>query len=203
MTADTVFWIASMTKAITSAAAMQLVEQGKLVLDEPIANILPELARPQVLEGFDAAGEPRLRPARRAITLRHLITHTSGFVYDIWNPEMGRYMERKDIPGIITCRNAALDLPLAFDPGDAWDYGTGIDWVGKAVERVSGQQLGEYFAEHLFEPIGMTDTGFRLTPERRGRLAGMHARNEDGTLTPIQFEIPQDPEFRDGRGRAV
>ena len=86
-------------KAITSAAAMQLVEQGKLVLDEPIANILPELARPQVLEGFDAAGEPRLRPARRAITLRHLITHTSGFVYDIWNPEMGRYMERKDIPG--------------------------------------------------------------------------------------------------------
>src|SRR5512147_1243978 len=95
MTADSVFWIASMTKAITSAAAMQLVEQGKLALDEPIANILPELARPQVLEGFDAAGEPRLRPARRAITLCHLITHTSGFVYDIWNPEMGRYMERK------------------------------------------------------------------------------------------------------------
>ena len=200
MTADTVFWIASMTKAITSAAAMQLVEQGKLVLDEPIANILPELARPQVLEGFDAAGEPRLRPARRAITLRHLITHTSGFVYDIWNPEMGRYMERKGIPGIITCRNAALDLPLAFDPGDAWDYGTGIDWVGKAVERVSGQQLGEYFAEHLFEPIGMTDTGFRLTPERRARLAGMHARDADGTLTPIEFEIPQDPEFEMGGG---
>ena len=200
MTADTVFWIASMTKAITSAAAMQLVEQGKLVLDEPIAKILPELARPQVLEGFDAADEPRLRPARRAITLRHLITHTSGFVYDIWNPEMARYMERKDIPGIITCRNSALDLPLAFDPGDAWDYGTGIDWVGKAVERVSGQQLGEYFAEHLFEPIGMTDTSFRLTPERRGRLAAMHARNADGTLTPIEFEIPQDPEFEMGGG---
>ena len=200
MTADTVFWIASMTKAITSAAAMQLVEQRKLALDEPIANILPELARPQVLEGFDAAGEPRLRPARRAITLRHLITHTSGFVYDIWNPEMGRYMERKDIPGIITCRNAALDLPLAFDPGDAWDYGTGIDWVGKAVERVSGQQLGEYFAEHLFGPIGMTDTGFRLTPERRARLARMHARGADGTLAPIEFEIPQDPEFQMGGG---
>ena len=200
MTADTVFWIASMTKAITSAAAMQLVEQGTLALDEPIANILPELARPQVLEGFDTAGEPRLRPARRAITLHHLITHASGFVYDIWNPEMGRYMERKDIPGIITCRNAALGLPLAFDPGDAWDYGTGIDWVGKAVERVSGQQLGQYFAEHLFEPIGMTDTGFRLTPERRARLAGMHARGADGTLAPIDFEIPQDPEFQMGGG---
>src|SRR5690349_7448726 len=133
MTTDTVFWIASMTKAVTSTAAMQLVEAGKLSLDRPIAEVLPELAAPHVLEGFDATGEPKLRPARRPITLRHLITHTAGFVYDIWNPEMGRYMEGKGIPGIITCRNAALDLPLAFDPGDAWDYGTGIDWVGKGV----------------------------------------------------------------------
>jgi methyl acetate hydrolase len=91
MTADTVFWIASMTKAITSTAAMQLVEQGRLALDKPIAGVLPELAAPQVLEGFDPAGAPRLRPARRPITLRHLITHTSGFVYDIWNPHIGRY----------------------------------------------------------------------------------------------------------------
>ena len=83
MTADTVFWIASMTKAITSTAAMQLVEQGRLALDRPIAEVLPELAMPQVLEGFGAAGEPKLRPARRPITLRHLITHTAGFVYDI------------------------------------------------------------------------------------------------------------------------
>jgi methyl acetate hydrolase len=200
MTSDTIFWIASMTKAITSAAAMQLLEQGKLVLDEPIANILPELAQPQVLEGFDATGEPRLRPARRAITLRHLITHTSGLVYDMWNPEIVRYMERKGIPGIITCRNAALDLPLVFDPGDAWDYGIGIDWVGKAVERASGQQLGEYFGEHLFGPIGMTDTGFRLTPERRTRLTRMHVRDADGALAPVEFEIPQDPEFQMGGG---
>src|SRR5438067_10653771 len=135
MTADTVFWIASMTKAITSTAAMQLVEQGRLGLDRPIADILPELAAPQVLEGFDAAGEPRLRPATRPITLRELITHTSGLVYDIWNPEMGRYMEAKGIPGIISCQDAALMLPLVFEPGAQWDYGIGIDWVGKAVER--------------------------------------------------------------------
>ena len=142
MTADTVFWIASMTKAITSTAAMQLVEQGKLALDEPIAEVLPELAAPQVLEGFDAAGQPRLRPAKRPITLRHLITHTAGFVYDIWNPDIGRYMEQRGIPGIISCQNAALNLPLAFDPGEKWDYGIGIDWTGKAVERASGQSLG-------------------------------------------------------------
>lgn len=200
MTADTVFWIASMTKAVTSAAAMQLVEQGRLPLDDPIAGVLPELAAPQVLEGFDAAGEPRLRPARRPITLRHLITHTAGFVYDIWSPEIGRYMEKRGIPGIISCENAALALPLTFDPGDKWDYGINIDWVGKAVERASGQNLGDYFAEHLFGPLGMTDTGFRLTPERRARLAGMHARGPEGTLAPIPFELPQEPEFQMGGG---
>src|SRR6201996_6995716 len=152
MSTDTVFWIASMTKAITSTAAMQLVEQGKLALDAQISDVLPELSAPQVLEGFDPSGEPRLRPAKRPITLRHLLTHTAGLVYDIWNADMARYMETKTIPGIISCQNAALSLPLVFDPGENWDYGINIDWVGKAVERVSGQLLGDYFAEHLSEP---------------------------------------------------
>ena len=200
MTSDTVFWIASMTKAITSMAAMQLVEQGKLRLDVPIAHVLPELSAPQVLTGFNPSGEPQLRPAKGSITLRHLLTHTSGFVYDIWNAEMGRYMETKGIPGIISCQNAALVLPLVFDPGDRWDYGIGIDWAGKAVERVSGQALADYFDEHLFRPIGMRDTAFKLTAERRARLAGMHARGEDGVLAPMEFEVPQEPEFQMGGG---
>jgi methyl acetate hydrolase len=200
MTVDSVFWIASMTKAITSTAAMQLVEQGKLALDQQIAEVLPELSAPQVLEGFDPSGEPRLRPAKRAITLRHLLTHTAGLVYDIWNAEMTRYMETKAIPGIISCQNAALSLPLVFDPGEKWDYGINIDWVGKAVERVSGQMLGDYLKEHLFGPIGMKDTAFKLTQERRARLAGMHARGPEGTLAPIEFEVPQEPEFQMGGG---
>jgi methyl acetate hydrolase len=200
MTADTVFWIASMTKAITSTAAMQLVEAGGLALDRPVADVLPELAAPQVLEGFDMAGEPRLRPARRPITLRHLLTHTAGFVYDIWSPDMSRYMQKTGVPGIISCENLALDLPLVFDPGDRWDYGINIDWVGKAVERVSGKKLGDYFAEHLFVPLGIRDTGFKLTAEHRGRLAAMHARGPDGGLAPIPFELPQEPEFEMGGG---
>jgi CubicO group peptidase (beta-lactamase class C family) len=200
MTADTVFWIASMTKAITSTAAMQLVEAGRLALDAPIAVALPELGAPDVLEGFDAAGEPLLRPARRPLTLRQLMTHTAGFVYDIWNADMGRYMEKRGIPGIISCQNAALDLPLVFDPGDKWDYGISIDWVGKAVERVSGRKLGDYFAEHVFAPIGMKDTGFKLTAGWRARLAAMHARGADGALAPIPFEMPQEPEFEMGGG---
>jgi CubicO group peptidase (beta-lactamase class C family) len=200
MTADTVFWIASMTKAVTSAAAMQLVEQGKLALDAPVGAVLPELAEPQVLEGFDTAGEPRLRPARRPITLRHLITHTAGFGYTIWNADLGRYVEKAGLPDIITCQDAALSMPLVFDPGDKWDYGINIDWVGKAVERASGQRLGDYFAEHLFGPIGMRDAAFKLTAERRQRLAGMHARDADGHLASIPFEIPQEPEFEMGGG---
>jgi CubicO group peptidase (beta-lactamase class C family) len=200
MTVDTVFWIASMTKAITSTAAMRLVEQGKLSLDWPISEVLPELAAPQVLEGFDAAGEPHLRPARGRITLRHLITHTAGFVYDVWHADMLRYREGKGMPDIFSCKNTALMLPLAIDPGEQWEYGINIDWIGKAVERVSGQKLGDYFAEHLFGPIGMPDTGFKLTPARRSRLVGMHSRGPDGALAPMEFELPQEPEFEMGGG---
>jgi methyl acetate hydrolase len=200
MTSDTVFWIASMTKAITSTAAMQLVEQGRLALDRPIGDLLPEIAAPQVLEGFDPSGAPRLRPANRLITLRHLLTHTAGFVYDIWNADMARYMEQAGIPGIISCQDAALALPLVFEPGEKWDYGINIDWVGKAVERASGQELGDYFAEHVFSPIGMVDTAFKLTPQHRTRLTSMHARAVDGSLAPIDFEIPQEPEFQMGGG---
>ena len=162
-----------------------------LSLDGPIADVLPELAAPQVLEGFDASDEPKLRPATRPITLRHLITHTAGFVYDIWCPEMGRYMEKTGTPGIISCQNAALMLPLVFEPGEKWDYGIGIDWVGKAVERSSGQTLGDYFEEHIYGPIGMRDTGFILTPDRRARLVDVELR-VPGLLAALVGELEGD-----------
>ena len=200
MTVDSVFWIASMTKAITSIAAMQLVERGKLALDAPIADVLPELRSPKVLEGFDESGEARLRPAARPITLRHLVTHTAGFGYDIWNPDLLRYEEKNGIPSITSCENLALTTPLTFDPGERWDYGINIDWIGKAVERVSGQKLGAYLRDNLFGPLGMTDTAFKIGPEQRKRLVGMHIRGADGGLSPMPFEIPQEPEFEMGGG---
>ena len=113
MTVDSVFWIASMTKAITSAAGMQLIEQGKLSLDEPIGKVLPDLAAPQVLEGFDANGEPKLRPAKKPITLRHLMTHTAGFAYDMWNGDMVKYLEKTGTPGVISCANASVASKVA------------------------------------------------------------------------------------------
>ena len=120
---------------------MQLVEQGKLSLDAPIGQLLPDLASPQVLEGFDAKGEPKLRPAKGAITLRHLMTHTAGFCYNMWNGDMGTYLDKTGLPPITTCKNDALKTPLAFDPGDRWEYGINIDFAGKMVEKVSGERL--------------------------------------------------------------
>jgi methyl acetate hydrolase len=200
MTLDSVFWIASMTKAITAAAAMQLVEQGKLSLDAPIGKVLPDLAAPQVLEGFDANGEPRLRPAKRAITLRHLMTHTAGFCYNMWNGDMVQYLEKTGLPAVTTCKNDALKTPLMTDPGTRWEYGINIDFVGKAIEAVSGKRLDAYLRDHLFTPLGMTDTGFKIGESQRKRLVAMHGRGPDGSLAPIPFELEQDPEFYMGGG---
>ncbi|WFU75253.1 MULTISPECIES: serine hydrolase domain-containing protein [unclassified Bradyrhizobium] len=200
MTLDSVFWIASMTKAVTTAAAMQMVEQGKLKLDQPASEILPDLASAQVLEGFDAVGTPQLRPVKRPITLRQLLTHTAGYTYDIWNENTGRYEKQANLPKLITCKDDALKTPLAFDPGDRWEYGINIDFAGKMVEKVSGERLESYFHEHIFGPLGMADTSFRLSPSQRERLVGMHSRGDDGALKPIEFEMPQEPEFFMGGG---
>jgi methyl acetate hydrolase len=200
MTVDSVFWIASMTKAVTSAAGMQLVEQGKLSLDAPIGKVLPDLAAPQVLEGFDASGQPKLRPAKKPITLRHLMTHTAGFAYDMWNGDMVKYLEKTGTPGVISCANAALKTPIMNEPGTRWEYGTNIDFVGKAVEAASGQKLDAYLRDHMFAPLGMSDTGFKIGEAQRKRLVGMHQRNEDGSLAPIPFELEQNPEFHMGGG---
>ena len=200
MTPDSVFWIASMTKAVTAAGAMQLVEQGKLSLDAPIGSLLPDLAKPQVLEGFDAKGEPELRPAKGAITLRHLMTHTAGFAYNVWNGDLALYLEKTGTPNIFSCQNVALKTPIMSDPGTRWEYGINIDFVGKAVEAVSGKSLDVYLRDHLFTPLGMKDTAFKITDDMRRRLVATHARGEDGSLAPIPFEIEQNPEFHMGGG---
>ncbi len=200
MTLDTVFRIASMTKAITSVAAMQLVEEGKLALDDPVPMIDPALNMPQVLDGFDASGQPRLRPAKRPVTLRHLLTHTAGFTYDWSNPNTQRYVQATGMLPMSSGKRAALCQPLAFDPGDKWEYGINTDWVGRIVEVVSGQPLDAYLRGHICAPLGMEDTGFVPTPEQRARLTPVHQRQADGALVPQSFDFPVDPEFHGGGG---
>lgn len=195
VSADSMFWIASMSKPITSIAAMQLVEQDKLQLDSPIGALLPELANPQVLEGFAADGRPLMRPAKGPITLRQLLTHTSGFGYAFGDAQLLKYVQQQAIPDVTTCNPDAFRLPLMFDPGERWQYGISLDWVGKVIEAASGQRLEEYFQQHIFGPLEMVDTTFTPTKDRRERLMPMHARLPDGSLQPIPFELPEDPEF--------
>jgi CubicO group peptidase (beta-lactamase class C family) len=199
MTVDTVVWIASMTKAVTATAAMQLVEKGKLTLDRPASEVVPQVGRAQVLDGWDG-DKPRLRAPKRPITLRHLLTHTAGYAYEIWSADVARYQEATGTPGITTCTNAALTTPLLFDPGDRWEYGINIDWAGKMVEAVSGQPLDRYFEDNIFRPLGMTDTSFRVSASQRARLASVHQRDDKGVLTPIEFALPENPEFLMGGG---
>jgi CubicO group peptidase (beta-lactamase class C family) len=202
MTADTVFWLLSMTKAFTATACMQLIEQGRLRLDDDAAKYLPELAAPQVLEGFAPDGTPRLRAAKRAIKVHHLLTHTSGYTYSIWSEALTRYEQATGMPDIATCRNAAFTAPLEFDPGDRWEYGIGMDWVGKLVEAVADQSLEVYFRENIFAPLGMKDSGFLIGSTQKKRVATLHNRRADGGLDPASFEMPQRPEFFMGGGGA-
>ncbi len=198
MTLDSIFWIASLTKAVTSVAAMQMVEQGRVGLRQPLGTIVPKLANLQVLEGFGEDGQPRLRPARREVTLHDLLTHTSGFVYETWNPALRRYVQVTGKPGSASGLNAGLEMPLAFEPGERWEYGIGIDWVGKVVEAVSGQGLGAYFAEHVFAPLGMVDTQFGR-PDG-ARVVTVHHRLPGGGLRPGSSGRPAKQELEGGGG---
>jgi CubicO group peptidase (beta-lactamase class C family) len=193
MSVDTVFRIASMVKLLTSVAALQLVEQGRLKLDEPAGNIDPSLADPQVLTGFDAKGVPQLRPARRPITLRNLLTHTSGFSYPLWNPNVGRYHR---------AARANAGLPrsaLMFEPDSKWAYGGSIDRVGRLVEIASGMMIDRYFHDNITHPLGLNDTAFTITEAQRAREAHLHVRDK-GRLVPQPQEKPSPTRIFSGGG---
>jgi CubicO group peptidase (beta-lactamase class C family) len=187
MRLDTVFMLASMTKTVTAVAAMQLVEQGKVALDQPLGELVPELANLEVLEGFDVDGVPRLRPAKRPVTLRHLLTHTSGFGHDIWSADIARFQAATGIPVLDTQTNASLRLPLLFDPGEAWAYGVGLEWVGKVIEAIAGTTLGAYLRANVTGPLGMRDTEFGIAPGHVGRVASVYRREPDGRLRQIEM----------------
>jgi methyl acetate hydrolase len=181
MTRDTVFRVASMVKLITSVAALQLVEQNKLQLDAPVPEIDPVVSSPKVLEGFDARGLPQLRPATRPITLRQLLTHTAGFSYRLWDAKAAEYA--KSVERLTPAEKAGVSpSPLMFDPGERWQYGTSIDWVGRIVEFVSGDSLDIYFRKHILDPLRMNDTTFTITPLQQQREASVHRRRPDGSL---------------------
>ena len=151
-----------------------------------------------MLEGFDGDGKPKLRAPKRDITTRMLMLHTAGLGYDFFNENYNRLAREHGQPSVVTSSRASIMTPLLFDPGEKWEYGSNIDWCGQVVESIRGKRLGEVFRERIFDPLGMTDIAFSLTPSMRARLAGMHMRKDDGSLTPSDFELPADPEVHMG-----
>jgi len=192
--ADTVFRNASMTKALATVGALQLVEQGRLDLDASVESIVPAFGELQVLDGFDGE-EPRLRAPASKATVLQLMTHTSGCGYAFTNEDLHRYAEVAGVPSLLTGLKATLMQPLARDPGTLWEYGVSTDWLGLVVEAVSGQTLDVYLHERLFEPLGMRDTTFSPSAEQASRLLALRFRATDGTLVPLDIDLPPEPKW--------
>jgi CubicO group peptidase (beta-lactamase class C family) len=200
-TEDTVFRIFSMTKAVGSTAAMILIDRDKLSPDTPVEEILPQFSVIKVLDGFDG-DTPRLRAPKAKATVRHLATHTSGFVYEFWNGDIAKYLETTGNPGILSGLKASLNYPLVFEPGERWDYGIGIDWLGQVVEAVDGRRIDTFCREEILGPLGMLDTNFEVTESMANRLAVVKARGEDGQFGDFELAPPSNPEFY-GMGHAL
>jgi len=188
VTTDTLFWVASCTKLWTAVAILQLVEQGKLALDDHAEKYLPEIGKIQILTGFDAGDKPIFQEPKTKITIQHLLTNTSGFVYDVFNPLMKKYAQINNIPHKFSTKRRNLDFPLAFEPGTCWEYGMGMDWLGLVIEKVTGQTLDAYMKEHISTPLGIHATFLTDTAQDHAHL---HLRTPDNNLSEIDPMIAQ------------
>lgn len=197
MTTDTVMAMFSTTKAICGVTLMQLVEEGKVRLEDAARKYVPEIGELQVLEGFDASGQPKTRPPRRDITINDLMLHTSGLCYEFFSEDDLKYRTAKGVPSATTCTFAAFRSVLLHEPGERFTYGINIDWLGRVVEQQrGGRRLGEVMKERVFEPLGMQDTAFTMTESMKARRATIHQRSADGTLIPVpDLVLPQPPEM--------
>ncbi len=190
----TLFRNASMTKAVATTGALQLVEQGRLDLDATVASILPEFGRLQLLEGFDG-DSPRLRAPASQATVRQLMTHTAGLGYFFTNDKLHRYLALSGEPSPLSGEKRSLSVPMVNDPGTAWEYGVNTDWLGLVVEKISGRSLGSYLQQHVYGPLGMTDSSFAPNAEQRARLLRVMQRQPDGKLAPSLHDLPATSEW--------
>lgn len=192
---NSMFRNASMTKAVATTGALQLVEQGRVDLDAPVSSIVPEFGELQVLEGFDDDGAPVLRAPKTQATVRQLMTHTAGCGYHFLNHNLYRYCAELGFPHVFSGEKRSIGAPLVHDPGTVWEYGVSTDWVGMVVEAVSGQSLGDYLGEHVYGPLGMTDSTFAPSDEQRARLLPVYSRAADGSLAPTVLDLPERSEW--------
>jgi methyl acetate hydrolase len=200
MTEDTVFALFSCTKPLTVTAALRLVEDGALDLDRPAKAYLPMIGEIGVFDGFGPDGAPRLRRPKRDITARMLMLHTAGFGYDFANPIIKRLLDEGRLTPHRTATLAGFKQPLVNEPGTRWEYGLSIDWLGMVIEAVAGQRLDALLAERVLNPLGMSETAHVPTPAMRARLAAMHQRAADGSLTPLDMGPREKLEVIPGGG---
>jgi CubicO group peptidase (beta-lactamase class C family) len=179
METDTIFDIASMTKPVTTVAVLQLVEQGRVALDAPVSEYLPQIAGLQVLDHFDADDKMVLTPPPAQPTVRQLLTHTSGYVYEIWNENALKSVTTGQVASFFASADGLL-APLGFAPGSRWEYGISIDIAGLIVEAVADKPLDVYFADHIFTPLGMPDTFYVVPEDKLARRATIHVRTDGG-----------------------
>ena len=178
---DTIFHIYSMTKPITSVAVMILFEEGKILLHQPIANYIPELANLQVYDPVNGEGNPPVRGAARQPTVRDLLTHTAGFTYGLFDTSpLGELYRAADIGGPTKDLQDFVEdlgkLPLKFDPGTNWNYSVATDVLGRLVEVTSGQKFSIFIQERIFAPLGMADTSFYFDAAKTERQAVLYSR---------------------------
>lgn len=196
MTTDSVMAIFSTTKALTGTCVMQLVEEGKLRLDDAAKRYVPEIAEIQVLDGFDSSGQPKTRAPKRDITVNDLMLHTAGFCYEFFSHDDLKYRNAKGIPTVVSSSFASIRTVLLHDPGERWTYGCNVDWLGRIVEQQRGKRLGEVMKERIFDQLGMVDIGFTMSESMKARRATIHDRAMDGKLTPLpDLVLPQPPEM--------
>ena len=196
MTTDTVFALFSTTKAITGAVLMKLIEEGKASLEDPVKKYVPEIEDIMVLDSFNSDGTPKLRKPNKDITINMLMLHTAGFGYEFFSENDRRYRESKGVPSILTSTFDSIKSVLLFEPGERWNYGVNIDWVGKVIEAVCGKRLEEVMKEYIFEPLNMNDISFNPNTSMKGRRATIHTRDQNGLLTPKpDLILPEDPEM--------
>jgi CubicO group peptidase (beta-lactamase class C family) len=197
---ETVFRLFSMTKAIAGLAVAILVEREQVSLDTPLESVLPDFADLKVLERMGPDG-PVLRPPRRPVTMRHLLTHTSGFTLEAWSKKQAIWQLLSGTPHPVTGTRASLRHPLMFDPGERWAYGFGQDWLAPIVERIDGRTIVRFCQDEIFDPLGMRDTGFE--PDFAGdRLATVSLRCNDGEFAEFEFSPPRNPEVY-GMGQSL
>ncbi|HUA05116.1 MAG TPA: serine hydrolase domain-containing protein [Solirubrobacteraceae bacterium] len=194
VTADTHFRIMSMTKMVATTVALQMMEQGKLDVDAPVAHYCPEFDEVQVLDGFDG-DEPRLRAPSTQATVKNLLTHTTGLGYWFFSPDLLRWEAATGTPNVLSGQNAIFRAPMLVDPGTRFDYGINIDWLGRVIDAASGMKLDEAIAHVVTGPLGMNDTAFVMSDAQRANSVPVHLQDEDGAWAPSDVDLVEEPDY--------